>query len=329
MPSVTHESALKSADTAAGRQPLPERLCENCGTVIQGAYCHRCGQPSRSFIKAVPAVVRDVANDTLSYDSRLWRTLSPLLFSPGRLSSEYVSGRRARYTPPFRLYLISSLLAFLIVNLSINTSGVDQWSADQPVDQDWKPSVQFGAEPWHPQDNPVTIRGLGHAGNAWLNRQVGKLIENSREIRNNPGRFVRNLIGLLPQMMFALLPVYALLVQLCYLFAGRYYIEHLILQVHNHAFLFLAMILMILLSALSGVIERADLTGSDGLSRLLGWSVAAISLWLPIYLFISLKRFYRQGWMLTSLKFILLSLVYITLFSFAMLFTGLIGVLSL
>ncbi|HET9473089.1 MAG TPA: DUF3667 domain-containing protein, partial [Steroidobacteraceae bacterium] len=50
-------------------------------------------------------------------DSRLWRTLGYLLARPGRLTSEFFAGRRVRYLPPFRLYLVISLLFFVIAGL--------------------------------------------------------------------------------------------------------------------------------------------------------------------------------------------------------------------
>ena len=46
-------------------------------------------------------------------DSRLWRTIAPLLFRPGFLTQQFLQGRRASYLPPFRLYIVVSLLFFL------------------------------------------------------------------------------------------------------------------------------------------------------------------------------------------------------------------------
>jgi len=63
----------------------------------------------------------DLASETLYYDSRMWRTLQCLLLKPGFLSSEHVQGRRARYTPPVRLYLVASILAFLMVSAVVGS----------------------------------------------------------------------------------------------------------------------------------------------------------------------------------------------------------------
>ena len=50
----------------------------------------------------------------LELDSRLWRTLIPLAVRPGQLTLDYLEGRRARFMPPFRMYLVLSIVFFLV-----------------------------------------------------------------------------------------------------------------------------------------------------------------------------------------------------------------------
>lgn len=56
----------------------------------------------------------DALDVFLNLESRVWLSLRPLLFAPGRLTNEYIAGRRTRYLPPFRIYLVFSLLFFLL-----------------------------------------------------------------------------------------------------------------------------------------------------------------------------------------------------------------------
>ena len=88
--------------------------CLNCGAVRVGQYCGQCGQRSANRLISLWELVRDAFGDLFELDSRLWRTLLPLLGRPGRLTREYLEGRRARYMPPFRMYLVLSLLFFVI-----------------------------------------------------------------------------------------------------------------------------------------------------------------------------------------------------------------------
>jgi len=88
--------------------------CLNCGTELKGPFCYYCGQPDRNFMRFFPALLRDLMEDLLELDSRVMRTIKPLMFKPGRLTRDYMDGRRFRYAPPMRLYIFSSIVFFLL-----------------------------------------------------------------------------------------------------------------------------------------------------------------------------------------------------------------------
>jgi len=88
--------------------------CLNCGSRLKGQYCGRCGQRSRSRLISIWQLLREAFGDLLELDSRLWQTLGPLLLRPGQLTRDYLQGRRARYMPPFRTYLVLSVLFFVV-----------------------------------------------------------------------------------------------------------------------------------------------------------------------------------------------------------------------
>ena len=88
--------------------------CLNCGAAVTGQYCGQCGQRATTRLISLWELVSDAFGDLCELDSRLWRTMLPLLVRPGHLTRDYLQGRRARYMPPFRMYLVLSLLFFLI-----------------------------------------------------------------------------------------------------------------------------------------------------------------------------------------------------------------------
>ncbi|MEJ2127367.1 MAG: DUF3667 domain-containing protein [Woeseiaceae bacterium] len=88
--------------------------CLNCGSRLRGQYCGGCGQRSQSRLISLWELVSDAFGDLLELDSRLWQTLVPLLIRPGRLTADYLQGKRARFMPPFRMYLVFSLLFFIV-----------------------------------------------------------------------------------------------------------------------------------------------------------------------------------------------------------------------
>lgn len=88
--------------------------CLNCGAPLIGQYCGQCGQRATSRFISLWELIRDAFGDMFELDSRLWRTVVPLLIRPGQLTRDYLEGRRARYMPPFRMYLVLSLIFFVV-----------------------------------------------------------------------------------------------------------------------------------------------------------------------------------------------------------------------
>jgi hypothetical protein len=167
--------------------------------------------------------------------------------------------------------------------------------------------MQFNDRPWDPVTNPLTFDWLGERGNGWLNALVGRVQDNVRAIEKKPRLLVDAFFGGLPQTLLVLLPVFALLLKIMYLFKRRLYMEHLIVALHSHAFLCAALLVMV------GVYALREQTGPGLLHGALGWAELAICLWMPLYLLLMQKRVYRQGWFFTSLKFVILGTCYVVL----------------
>jgi hypothetical protein len=131
-------------------------------------------------------------------------------------------------------------------------------------------------------------------------------------------RFLAETLSVLPQALFVLLPVFAILLKVVYLFQRRLYIEHLMVALYSHAFIFMTL----MLSALVGL-GRLALPAWAGPAT--GWLQLAIWAWLPLYLLLMQKRVYAQGWFTTLLKYAFVGLCYSILMSFAVASAALIG----
>lgn len=111
---MVHSRALRTDHS----HELPDNespVCLNCSTRLRGQYCGSCGQRSQSRLISIWQLLREAFGDLLELDSRLWKTLIPLLIRPGQLTRDYLEGRRARYMPPFRTYLVLSVIFFVVV----------------------------------------------------------------------------------------------------------------------------------------------------------------------------------------------------------------------
>lgn len=119
---------------SAFESPTPEGVCSNCATTLSGPVCHSCGQTADNYHRPVWELLTEVLDGLFGIEGRLWRTLPPLMFQPGKLTKSYLSGVRARYVMPFRLYLTASVLFFLIffsINSLIPNLGEDEVDAVQ------------------------------------------------------------------------------------------------------------------------------------------------------------------------------------------------------
>ncbi len=375
------EDQTPSAKPPRGLTIKPSRLagsehCPNCGTQLQGPFCHYCGQPDKRLLRFFPVLVREFFEDFLELDSRFTRTMKPLLFKPGRLTRDYLDGRRFRYTPPMRLFIFSSMLFFILAaTLASNAievgevrfAGNDEFNVETLVDsQDlsglseedlaeiqreiekqtalaekaWEQaqaspepdapvgtqkddfSIRFNDEEWDRETNPLIIPGMPDSFNEWINDEIEKSPQKAEEIEKNPNLIVDKIFELLPATMFIMLPIVALLFKFWYLFARKYYVEHLIHALHNHAFLFVVLTITLLNNAL---IQWQDPDATSALWQNLTWLNTAIYIWIPIYLLISLKTVYRQGWVLTIGKYIVIGICYFVLLTFITTIVALLG----
>jgi hypothetical protein len=263
------------------------------------------------------AFVRTVADDQFGVDSKLPRTLGALFFKPGLLTREFMDGRIARYIPPFRLYLLSSVLFFVLLSFvsvrqdwggeagreisrevaradttgaaSPDSASADSVSADSvATDSVWSAmriGVSFKREQWM---NDVDVNLPWE----WLNQKIEQnllaLAKLPPEVATR--RLTQAVIEELPKVMFVLLPFFALLLKLFYVLRKHSYVEHFVFALHLHAFTFLLFV--------GGLLYRSPLT--------IGILAAVIAL----YTFVGMKRVYRQGYVMTLLKWAAVGMIY-------------------
>lgn len=104
---------------------MEEKKCLNCGHHLsdEDLFCPRCGQKFSRTTGTVKDFFVDFLGDYFTFDSKIFRSLIPLILRPGFLTTEYLIGRRVRYIPPLRLYIFISIVFFLIFKFSNPFSG--------------------------------------------------------------------------------------------------------------------------------------------------------------------------------------------------------------
>src|SRR5262245_11152088 len=210
--------------------PIEEReTCLNCSAGLSGRFCSACGQRAVPPNPTVRELAGDAWNELSGYDGRIAATFRGLL-KPGLLTRRYLEGQRAHFLSPVRLYLIVSLVYFLVAAAAPN---LDSGSRGASVG----PGIRIG------------VTGAGNNGMLTDEdrRELLKDLENApwllrpmlQAIANDPAAFRRNLFTVMPRVFFGLLPVFAGMVALFY--RGYSFPTALVFAVHLHAFGFAAL----------------------------------------------------------------------------------------
>lgn len=167
---VSGNQRRRSAFTPAG----DDGHCSNCGTALKGPICHSCGQDADTFHRPVWSLVLEVLDGFFSFDGRFWRTIPALMFRPGRITRHYLTGVRARYVQPFRLFIVASLAFFLVFSLDRDMFGGTGVEGEQLAEAE---RALAQAE----EDNPEIAAQI-----AQLREQVGEAEEAQRAVEADP-----------------------------------------------------------------------------------------------------------------------------------------------
>lgn len=369
--------------------------CLNCGTPLQGAHCHACGQPVKGLVRPLKSILHDFLDTVFEYDSRIWRTLVPLYALPGRITRDYLAGRRMRYVLPFRLFFVLTVVTFLVLQWRLGDSPIAFGSAGpiqgadsvEELDRQLERMRQeFAERRSELEADPQRAYGIGgliaaeraaegaaERRRQWLEARDAALAEGrpppaapsrggfsfsaselleegdlsiprhlpagvrerierwvERGARNldrldeEPDRLIRRFFSLLPPVLFVLMPVFALLLKCFYLFHGRLYMEHLVVALHAHSFLGLAVLMAFAFDGLGGL-TAAYL---PPLAGIFGWLAVAAWWWIPIHLYVMQRRVYEQGWFFTAVKFFLIALTYAIVLVFATIIAVVVSVVT-
>jgi hypothetical protein len=291
----------------------PQAWCRNCDTGLIGPYCSHCGQRNDEYAVSLHVLARDFADEYLSFDSRLFRTVLNLFFRPGFLTHQYLIGRRERYVRPLRLYIVASLVFFLALSFFQPLGRVmdAERGAEMRLSEAFGMLTEDEAQPTSPTaadtaavPTAPAVTGTGEPAvrtpdmprmvdigpwqidvGARAERLGGMTFEGlAAAFRDSFERY-------LPRMMFLLLPLFALILKLLYVRRRWYYAEHFIFSLHLHGFFFALFLLLLVLP------------GGTVLTRVL-------MLWGLLYLFFAMRHVYRQSWLKTGLKYLMLTAVY-------------------
>ena len=271
----------------------PGSPCANCGAILQGGWCHACGQLAEDFHRSIGRLATEVVEGVTHLDGRLWRTLPGLILRPAKLTRAYIDGHRAAQIPPLRLFLVVLLLVFLASSIGgdktvfINTGGqpVDRAAAETKMKD---VHVSFGGHEWR-------------AATEWTKARVTAAL-------SDPARFKLILESQAERFAFMALPIATILLTLLFVFQRRFFVfDHTIFALHSLSFQGL---LLALLSVVQAIWEPL---------------AAFVLLAAPVHLFFHMRGFYETSIAGTILRMTLLGLASGVAFIFLLILLVIVG----
>jgi hypothetical protein len=138
----------------------------------------------------------------------------------------------------------------------------------------------------------------------------------------DPNRFIEAFLGAVPTALFLLMPVFALLLKVFYLGSGRRYLEHVVVALYSHAWLLVFLLALFLLNAVK------DAFSANWVAVLTSLLSGLLWMWVPIYLWVMQHRVYRDHWLVTTLRYVVIGSIYMVLVLFVVAFAMVSGLSS-
>ena len=304
-------------------------ICLNCSSYLRStdSFCPGCGQKKMEKEDfSFRHIFQESFLDYFHIDSTFTKSIFPLILKPGYLTIEYLSGKRASYVQPFKMFLVVSLIYFLLASIemphflqpskeSIKHSGAIPKSDSEQVN-DAKNQLNLRIKDDDLQFEPIDtmkikivkygidvyIRSKYPTASSFSRFLIKKVIQQKLSLKS----FNETLRHNSSRLIFLLIPVAALLFKLIYLKRKRFYYEHVIFSLHFHTVVFLLFILFQMIAIIYQVPMLIQL------------------FLILVYLFFAMKRMYSQSIPSTLLKLFLFIVFYsiIALPLFLLLLTG-------
>lgn len=232
-----------------------DKTCLNCGNEVQDRFCSYCGQENTETRHSFHYLFTHFLEDFVHYDGSFWKTVKTLLFKPGKLTNEYLKGKRASYVAPVKLYIFLLFIAFFVPgmisffdnqppNEFIETSDNESELAKEINNS----GVTYGLKDFKDVKTVIQLDSLQRAKpeseklNGWEYKLMKKLIQLKKD--GTDKEFQEKAYDMISRnfskVLFIYLPIFAFWL---WLFHGKkrwYYFDHGIFTLHYFSFLLIA-----------------------------------------------------------------------------------------
>lgn len=328
------------------RKLREEKNCLNCGHEVPEQFCTHCGQENLVIHDSAWHLMIHYVQDLFHYDGRFWHTITNLFKSPGTVALEFIQGKRRSNIEPIKLYVFTSSVFFLLFFIAFEKVEVNK--SNPEIDQyrerlQWleaEKKLRAGSDDTmmiNVLQQPLRIRldslGEPHSEDTnnldfswsepdaigmdtatgffdWVGNRISAKMDRLTEEHGGDQMKANNALlnevfHKLPQLLFLSMPFFALLLHVLYINRReRNYAEHFIFSIYHYSFLFIVMIIFNLASHAVGLLPE-----QIGESTL---NILFIGTWIYmiVYLFISMRRFYGGRRLTLLIRYIILAFLF-------------------
>lgn len=309
---------------------LPERdekICLNCNAEIIGRYCHQCSQENVEPQQSFGHVIIHFLLHFTHFDTRTFRTLKFLFGSPGFLSEEYVKGRRERFVDPLRLYMTISAVLFACllamqkkkVLITKETHPeivhfVDSVRANVKITEDdrnmiestirgikvyvylWEDKYTHGINHYDSLQQAITQGKKMSFMERWWDRKYVQAYERyNKDPYNANRRLWDNVYLSVSKMFFISMPAFVLILYLLYFRKRKeyYFISHAIFSLHFYCIIWFFLLIGIAYKKTFAIIGLGE--DNPVVQTLVKYGALLCILGGILYLFLAMRRFYKQS----------------------------------
>ncbi len=300
-----------------------DMTCLNCRHVVEKRYCPNCGQENTDTRKTFHHLFVHFFEDLTHYENAFWKTIRNLLFQPGALTKEYMSGKRMSYLAPVRLYIFISFVTFFLMGVlpgeseSETTSDAEtkkEMLYDKDLQLTTRDSIkaftdsikktkldnglQLGdyasLQEFDSVQNTLNPQDRATGFSRWLQRRIAK-VNGETTPEEFKERFSKSIVHNIPKALFLYMPFFAFFLWLFHDKKKWYYFDCGIFTLHYFSFLLLTLSLYLALDAITGAINVH-------LNNVLDYVAIFLVIWWFFYFFRSHRRFFGESKLVSRTK---------------------------
>ena len=310
--------------------------CQNCGHYVEEHYCTHCGQENVETRQPFHFLFTHFIEDFVHYDGSFWQTIKKLFLKPGVLTKEYLSGKRNSSVNPVKMYIFVSFVTFFIISIfpshkteyndtpnehvSIENTEKIQKALNATIDtlqNKVGATAEQGAKIKSELEKNKNINSLDDLKPETIEMMQSKVknnvpilspfIEKYQELRKRKvsdeqlgEAITEKSLHVIPKVLFVYMPLFAFFLWIFYNKKKWWYFDHGIFTLHYFTVILLSILVYFLLNKLSDYID------SNAVSAIIALINTLIVLYLIVYFFLALKKLYNQGFIITTIKGVIL-----------------------